>query len=329
MVSGTDEVTVLAKAYQSKTVGITEAGMKSIRITPTSSSNGDSFAELGPMVAPALKPNTTYTIAGDRTIIAPQTRLGGTRAYRMNIGGVEQGYTLVQPISNTAGTERVVAHFTTPASGAVAFIRVYNGSQALGGDVWWDNIILEEGWTDGSYFDGSTSSKDGLAYKWDGAANMSTSRQYSSVLEGYAAETNISMSKLPDGAIRVVNKAGSSHSLQALAKLTIGTKYTVLFRARSYKGATTRIYGVTEAPSVALTSSYQWYRVTGTAADSRSLYLSTVGGIPGAGFDISHMMIVEGAYLGNYVDGSTPFAKWDGSGNASTSVGYPPTTPVA
>jgi hypothetical protein len=35
-------------------------------------------------------------------------------------------------------------------------------------------------------------------------------------------------------------------------------------------------------------------------------------------------MLVEGTYAGEYVDGSKPLAKWDGTANNSTSAGYPP-----
>lgn len=36
------------------------------------------------------------------------------------------------------------------------------------------------------------------------------------------------------------------------------------------------------------------------------------------------LMLVDGVYGGDYVDGSKPFSKWYGSANASSSVGYPP-----
>lgn len=35
------------------------------------------------------------------------------------------------------------------------------------------------------------------------------------------------------------------------------------------------------------------------------------------------LMLVDGVYTGDYVDGTKPFSKWDGAAHASTSVGYP------
>jgi hypothetical protein len=37
-----------------------------------------------------------------------------------------------------------------------------------------------------------------------------------------------------------------------------------------------------------------------------------------------NFMLVEGEYTGDYVDGSKPFSKWEGTANDSNSIGYPP-----
>jgi hypothetical protein len=41
-------------------------------------------------------------------------------------------------------------------------------------------------------------------------------------------------------------------------------------------------------------------------------------------FEIREWFLVEGDYTGDFIDGTKPFSKWDGTANASTSVGYPP-----
>jgi hypothetical protein len=41
-------------------------------------------------------------------------------------------------------------------------------------------------------------------------------------------------------------------------------------------------------------------------------------------FEIREWMLVEGEYTGDFIDGTKPLSKWDGTANASTSVGYPP-----
>jgi len=154
-VAGMTSTATLGIAYQSKTYGST-SGTKSIRITATHVSNGDSFAEINGMLSGyTFKANTTYTISGNRTILAPQTNINGTTHFRINIGGSELTPTLVAAVSNVAGTQRVVARFTTGAGTSLAFIRLYDGSYFGGGDVWWDDIVLEEWITNGSYFDGA------------------------------------------------------------------------------------------------------------------------------------------------------------------------------
>jgi hypothetical protein len=47
---------------------------------------------------------------------------------------------------------------------------------------------------------------------------------------------------------------------------------------------------------------------------------ATVDGV----FEIRRWMLVEGEYNGDYIDGTRPFSKWDGTAHASTSVGYAP-----
>lgn len=40
-------------------------------------------------------------------------------------------------------------------------------------------------------------------------------------------------------------------------------------------------------------------------------------------FEIREWMLVEGEYNGDYIDGTKPFSKWEGTANQSTSIGYP------
>jgi hypothetical protein len=326
--AGTGFVRYLSTANSTTSVGVTGVGNKAIRITPRHSSSGDSFAEIAGMVSGPFKANTIYTISGDRTILAPQTNLAGQTGYRANIGG-EVAINYVKPAVNTAGTSRVVATFTTGATTAVGFIRVYNGAYSGGGDVWWDNIVIEEGVTDGSYFDGDSGVANGAVHKWMGTAHTSVSHQLAPRLENYGYETNIFSQPLTTGGVRVTNRAGSTHSFQLpVVGMASGQTLTILFRARHYKGGSIKIFGTMATPVVTLGTSYTWHRVTVTA-NSTMLFFSTQATPAGGGFDITHLMVVEGIYTGTYVDGTTWVAKWDGTAHGSTSVGYPPTTQIA
>lgn len=175
LAAGTDYIPSLAYAYQSKALG-----PKSLRITPVNATNGDSFAEISPMLSGfTFKPNTTYTLSGDRTILAPQTNVVGTTTVRINMGLGELDPTIISPALNVAGTTRVVLKFTTGDLTSLNFFRLYNGSSAGGGDVWWDNIVLVE--SDPStmdvegYFDGDTPDDEYFLYSWEGVPHASVS----------------------------------------------------------------------------------------------------------------------------------------------------------
>ena len=152
-VTGVSSVPSLCRAFQSS-YGAT-AGSKTLRVTGTSTST-DVFAEFNSLLTGyTFKADTTYTLAADRILPAPLVGASG-QLFRANIGGVEQSYTVKTAATNVAGRSRFVIQFKTGSSATLAFIRLYSGTPAGGGDVWFDRLTLEEGFTDGTYFDGTT-----------------------------------------------------------------------------------------------------------------------------------------------------------------------------
>jgi hypothetical protein len=141
-------------------------GTKSLKIPHLYAAGGlntDNFVEVHNMISGSLKPNTTYTMAA--TCRTSQV-LGGVVdglafKFRVNLGS-DISITYTSTKSNTAGIARVIGSFTTPATVTMNFIRLMAGASYGNGDVWWDELSLEEGLTDGSYFDGGYSAKENL-----------------------------------------------------------------------------------------------------------------------------------------------------------------------
>lgn len=158
-------------------------GTKSLRITPVNDST-DSY------VYPST-PLDEY--AGKRVTVLGTSRLTGaqitgfdtTRARRIvayvysPTMGNNVYYSTQAP--NTAGVTNHTVTFDIPADVTYLNVRLYNGADEFGGDVWWDKTAIIEvpaasEWTDG-YFDGSTSDYDYNNYVWTGTTNASTSEK--------------------------------------------------------------------------------------------------------------------------------------------------------
>ena len=156
------------------------SGSRSIRVMAQDPENSDSFVDISPMLDLAtIKPNTTYTLAGTRYHEAPLTGTIGYNAFRVNFGNVELSM-INRGFQNIAGAQRIVSTFKTSdtLAGGYNYIRLYNAARAGNGDVWWDDLALYEGVTDGKYIDGSS-----FNAAWDGLPHKSTSVGYPQTIE--------------------------------------------------------------------------------------------------------------------------------------------------
>lgn len=258
--------------------------------------------------------NLSLTSGKKYTVVARGRKLDSGTGYR--VAG-----SLVGELPFTTSMSTVTLTLT---AGTGPVYLEHPSSRNTAGTEWEYFGIFEEG-DPIAYFDGDTTGSDGLLYRWKGTANVSQSEQIGTPISGFTNEPYIRNWALPDGAMRVVNITGSSHSLQTPTNIVVsGRQYTVLMRARHYKGGTLKVYGLENTPTLNFNSSYSWVRVSGKAIDTR-LYFSSNSGISGAGVDISHLMIVEGTYAGEYLDGNWYNARWDGTEHQSSSVGYPST----
>lgn len=155
-----------------------------ISLTPGGSSN-DSFATVSVGGGPA--PMSGFVAGKTYTVTATGTVVGGSFATADLISGRDRrmwytatGGTAVAGASTviTSGSQRVSVTFTIP-SGTTSFVfRFYNGSKNTADVFAWTDVLIEEGSSIGTYFDGSTAAANGVSYRWDGAVYAATSSQY-------------------------------------------------------------------------------------------------------------------------------------------------------
>lgn len=126
----------------------------------------------GQMLRAGLQPGTTYTIGGTIHLDSPQFDGINPLARRILVsvetnGIVDNDFAMSVQAPNLPGDTRLVVTFTIPLSATNVYLRYMSGSGSV--PVWWDSITLEEGATDGSFFDGS---HGGV---WEGVPNASQS----------------------------------------------------------------------------------------------------------------------------------------------------------
>lgn len=213
----------------------------------------------------------------------------------------------------------------------------------------------------GAYFDGSTVSSDpDYAYAWNGAADASTSKMIATSVTGVRSQITHGM-----GVSSPAWKSSGSKSIRVIAKnsgnpdsfaeiqgmvpagtLKPNTKYTLAGTRYLPAPLTGTLYSVStgfrlNVDNVGLNVYYKpGYTpdniagptrvvatfTTGNTANSISFLRIYNGSAEGNG-DVwwDDLMLVEGDYDGRYLDGTKPYAKWDGTAHASTSVGFPQT----
>jgi hypothetical protein len=135
----------------------------------------------------------TYTVSATCRMNHVQTGTLDTSARCIGIGyknasGTNYTFAVSPAAPNTPSETRLKVSFTVPMDATDIFIRLMNGEGAAaqggtGGSVWWDDLLIEEGITDGTYYDGNSlpflnSNYDPPAetsFVWTGTPQASTS----------------------------------------------------------------------------------------------------------------------------------------------------------
>lgn len=273
----------------------------------------------------------------------------------MDVNGTTLGTINQSPnFTATAGTwlNLSLTNLTAPANAVRAQVagRITSLAGLANGLTLTVDEILAEAATSlmGGYFDGSTAAAGDFTYAWTGAANASTSTQKalpsSSVSmqncfvvssTDWAANGSKSFRVIPGPTpttdtscnlpIALQNK---TYTLMATCRVkTPQTGTPDALRARRIQLYYTGV-GPSQSAQVPNVPGVYPLSVTFTVTDSTQYNsLRLYNGASAGNGDIwwDNVMLVEGAYTGDFINpGITPFSKWDGTANASTSVGYSP-----
>lgn len=153
----------------------------------------------------------------------------------------------------------------------------------------------------------------------------------------------VSPAGTPDANWRIANINGSTALGWDVSRVKAGGIYTLMlqYRASGWSAGqnmavniadTTAANSVMNVMNASLApSGWTQYRRTFQAArnatTASTIYMSLPVVAPVAAdgvLEIRNWMLTEGEYTGDYIDGNSPLAKWEGTPNASTSIGYPP-----
>lgn len=247
---------------------------------------------------------------------------------------------------------RISATAIAPANAATAqsMIRIYATHTAT--TFYADAVMFEASSALSPYFDGSYAAALDFTYAWAGAAHQSISYQrapgiaqlqvnyYSAAIQStdWSASGTKSLRLIPNGVFNesfagFIGNFGSLGTLErgktytAFATLRLTAPLTGTLNGRAlqmvYRQDTNRIAQV-QGANVAGVQQLRFSFTVGAAATSGFVELFNGAGPGGGDVWWDNLAVVEGNYVGDYVDGAQPLSKWDGAANASTSVGYPP-----
>jgi hypothetical protein len=349
--------TAVTRVTSERAYGIstTRNGDKMVRVIPVVKGAGmamyagtDVFINLSTQT-PALKVNTTYTAMVTYQNEAPLSAGG---KLRFNIDTDQSS-----PAFNTAvGEYTMYWTFTTGATAAITFMRFMPGPSGVDGytnEVLLKRMMIVEGAYTGPYFDGATAASTDFTYSWTGTAHNSTSLQrapsavgltqtyYSQPIASseWSASGTKSLRVIPTSSTMNESFTSIIGTFGSLGGLVPGKTYTVLATLRLTAPLTGSLYSralqIVWRQNTARLVSTQGQNVAGTqklrltfTVDTwaTSGFIEFFNGAYVGGGDVwwDDIMVVEGNYTGDYVDGSKPLSKWVGTANASTSIGYPP-----
>lgn len=328
---------------------------KSARIIPISGSSSTD-SELGVIVAGTdvtsgavlLERNQTYTILATLRLKAAQTgTIDSARARRIWFS-IDGGATvsLSSPAStNAAGVYTHSLTFLTTSSG-VNQVYLGSGTEAGGGDSWWDSVAVVKGVYAGSYFDGSLPNSSDLSYVWNGLEEESTSAitvnpvkdwtgingaiVYQNSTEKYAgAKAALVLCSGTVGlqGVKLIDRATVQASTQYFASAYVKGEAgkVITLGIEEWTAAGTYIGSTTTAN---ITATGAWQRVSisrtmGSTGVRANVVVSNVAAVAHT-FYVDSVLLEASSALQDYFDGSYPASgdfsyTWNGDVDDSTS----------
>lgn len=289
----------------------------------------------------------------DSTVTASQTYTGsawvkgesGKQIYleleERTAGGAVVGTAYTSPITATGSWQRLSTSRTFGSTGVTARLRI--ATNTANHTIYVDAAMVEASPIVQDYFDGSIVSADAdLTNSWTGTAHASTS-----VMRGVQVRTTATGTAGQKIDYQTVSspaagsKAYRAYLITTAAigiapqdfTVTSGSTYTLFMKVRANNRnqfVTPRLQstlgaGVTLTQGVWTTIKQTIVAGGGTSAFTGLLIAASSGHQVGDTIDIDSMMIVQGAYTGDYFDGNstdsgnTTYA-WTGTANSSTST---------
>jgi len=331
-------------------------GTRSVRIIPTQATDGTTNASYAEIAVSGLTIGRTYYIMGtNRTTQALTGTLSADYRRVFYPGTQPSSFTTYSGVpSNTGGN---VYNYFGSFVAAAAFhnIRLNNGApEGIGNDVWWDAVAVSDGV---NYFDGTTGAALDYTYAWSGTAHDSVSYQRATLVPNFIQSGSGGVYQSTQWAssgsrsVRIVNIPGSTIPESVVADHTTllkpGMTYTMLGKLMlASVGANTHTrsrrinlyvstngganYTETNGSQSPNAIGVYDHRFTFTIPSNATHFILRLGGNSYGDLRLAQsdawwddLMLAEGVYTGDYVDGTKPFSKWDGTAHASTSVGYP------
>jgi len=150
-------------------------GTTSISITPNGVSSASSCFPQGAAGLTIFEAGKTYTVSAYVRLTVAQTGTLDVNARRISIraNGVIQAVSAAAP--NSAAVTRLSVTFTMQPGWTTTAIQVHNGSSVAAQVLWYDGLLVEEGATLNTYYDGSTVDTTSYVYDWTGTVDASAS----------------------------------------------------------------------------------------------------------------------------------------------------------
>jgi hypothetical protein len=176
-------------------------GTTSLLNSPPATGGGSTacypYGTTGAMAKMHMKKGRTYTVSVWCYLPQVQTGTLDTRSRSLDISYVNSAATPVTQFvyansgstPNVPGVYHLAVTFRVPDDASNMFIRLMNGSKISGEVIYFDGLMIVEGYGGTTYFDGDTTDTDDYEYTWN--SDKSVSYMYEKVYQNYKYETQV------------------------------------------------------------------------------------------------------------------------------------------
>ena len=301
---------------------------------------------------------TTYTMSIYIKLTAAVPNFTIQMRWKDNVGAIISDTNASVAGSLTVGQWSRVSVTATSPSGATSMQPIARILAVHSSTLFYvDSLMVEQATFLSPYFDGSTAAAGDFTYAWTGTANQTASEERAPTVSGWTGlytggRVAYQSSAWNGSGAKCMAISGNRPTVDSFSMTNTppiagnlgGRTFTFLANLKTMEaypaGADGRAWGINVVVNLSGGGQFQYnlkptttylgiheikQTITIRSDATTMAYLRLYNGSPN---DVpiywDNFMIVEGTYVGDYIDGTKPFSKWDGAANASTSVGYPP-----